>query len=293
MAYSKLYSSIVHSSLWTEPDHIRILFITLFAIADREGYVYGSRKGLLRLANVDMDQCDEHDPFEALMAPDPDSSDLLRNPENEGRRIEEVPGGFRILNFLYYRGLRNEDDRREQNKEAQRRHRSKQKSADVSHGQQMSEKSAKVSHAQPASAKLSHDKPISEAEADTEAEEEEDKEEEENARKRAHPISQKEVEDFCASIGLATSDGEAMWLLWQSQGYGKTKDWKAKIRQWKIQGYHPSQKQQALYPTKPKEPAPYYPPLPPKRIPTDEELATAQRIAKQETEALRAKLHSS
>src|SRR5580765_8360693 len=150
MAYSKLYSSIVHSSLWTEPDHIRILFITLLAIADQEGYVFGSRNGLIRLANLDPDQCAEADPFLALMEPDKDSSDLLRNPENEGRRIEAVDGGFQILNFLYYRSLRNDDDRRRTNREAQRRHR------------------AKVSQSQPRSAKVSHSQPISEAEAEAE-----------------------------------------------------------------------------------------------------------------------------
>jgi hypothetical protein len=148
MAYSKLYSSIVHSSLWTEPDHIRILFITLLAIADREGYVFGSRNGLIRLANLDPDQCAAADPFQALMDADKDSSDILRNPENEGRRIVAVAGGFQILNFLYYRSLRNEDDRREQNREAQQRFRSKRASA-------------KVSQRQPTSAEESQSKPIS------------------------------------------------------------------------------------------------------------------------------------
>jgi len=156
MSYSKLFSSLVHSSLWTEQDHVRILFITLLAIADREGYCYGSRRGLERLAMIDPDHIDDRDPWSALMSPDPDSSDLLRNPENEGRRIEEVPGGFRIINFVYYRSLRNEDDRREQNREAQRRHRAKVNQPP----------SAKVSPDQPWSAEVSQHKPISEAEAE-------------------------------------------------------------------------------------------------------------------------------
>jgi hypothetical protein len=162
MAYSKLHSSIVHSSLWTEPDHIRILFITLLAIADSEGYVFGSRNGLIRLANLDPDDCAQTDPFQALLDPDKDSSDLLRNPENEGRRIEAVPGGFRILNFLHYRGLRHDGDRRDTNREAQRRHRER-----VSQGQPAS---AKVSQGQPQSAKVSHSQPISEAEAEADTE---------------------------------------------------------------------------------------------------------------------------
>lgn len=154
MGYSKLYSSIVNSSLWGEPDHIRLLFITLLAMADREGYVYGSKRGLERAANIEYDPDCQDDPWKALMSPDKESSDLMRNPENDGRRIEEVPGGFRLLNFIYYRSLRNEDDRREQNKEAQRKHRER----------------LKVSQRQPASAKVSQHKPISDADADAEEE---------------------------------------------------------------------------------------------------------------------------
>src|SRR4030095_7019631 len=279
MAYSKLYSSIVHSSLWTEPDHIRILFITLFAIADREGYVDGSRKGLLRLANVNMDQCDEHDPFEALMAPDKDSSDLLRNPENEGRRIEEVPVGFRFLNVLYYRSLKNEEDRREQNKEAQRRHRSKQRSANVSHDKQTSanvikcHKSKHISEA--------------EAEADTEAEEKEDKEKE----KPRKPIPQIPTLDSVKAFFGGSPEADKFYDHYQSNGWrvGKNpiKDWQAAARNW-LRRLSQSHTQY-----KPTEPAPFYPKLPEKRIPTDEELAQAQRIAKEEIASLQAKLHSS
>lgn len=153
MAYSKLHSSIVNSSLWCEPDHIRLLFITLLAMCDKDGYVYGSRMGLERQAMIQWDPQEDQNPWEALMSPDPDSSDKIRAPENEGRRIEEVAGGFRLLNFEYYRGLRNDDDRREQNRIAQARFKAKQK-------------------AKPQSATVSHGKPPkahTEAEADTDA----------------------------------------------------------------------------------------------------------------------------
>lgn len=154
MAYSKLHSSIVNSSLWVEPDATRLLFITLLAMCDQDGVVYGSRGGLGRLANIDIDDQDEA--WESLMSPDPDSSDRMRAPEHEGRRVEEVPGGFRLLNFSYYRGLRNEDDRREQNRQAQAKFR---------------QKSATESNGQPASAVVSHGKPQkAHTEADTEAE---------------------------------------------------------------------------------------------------------------------------
>jgi len=124
--YSKLASSIVHSSLWSEPEHVRILFVTLLALSDHEGFVWGSRVGLERIANIHYPVTDP-DPWEVLLGPDPNSSDLLRNPKNEGRRIEEVSGGFRVLNYSYYRALRDEEVRRQQNREAQQRHRAKLK----------------------------------------------------------------------------------------------------------------------------------------------------------------------
>lgn len=135
MAYSKLHSSVVYSSLWSQRDHVRLLFITLLAVCDKDGCVYGSRSGFERLSMIDPDACEELDPWSVLLGPDSDSSDKMRAPENEGRRIEEIPGGFRLLNFAYYRGLRNDDDRREQNRLAQERFRNKNKprSATVSH----------------------------------------------------------------------------------------------------------------------------------------------------------------
>lgn len=153
MSYSKLHSSIVNSSLWCEQDAIRILFITLLAMCDRDGIVYGSRAGLARAAMIDPEKANEA--WTALLSPDPDSSDKIRAPENEGRRIEEVSGGFRLLNFEYYRGLRNDDERREQNRAAQAKFRVSQRKPE----------SAKVSHGNP---------PSSQAEAEAEAEAEAD-----------------------------------------------------------------------------------------------------------------------
>lgn len=151
----------MNSSLWTEPDSTRILFITLLAIADRRGVVNGSRQGISRIANIDHDDLD--DAWQHLLSPDPDSSDRLRNPDNEGRRIEEIPGGFKLLNYEFYRGLRNEDDRREQNRQAQDRYVKKHKP-----------QSATISHDQPRSARISLDEPPKPNSAHAEAEAEAD-----------------------------------------------------------------------------------------------------------------------
>lgn len=134
----------------------------MLAITNRQGIVLGSKNGIARIAQINPSEID--DAFNALLSADPDSSDQGRAPENQGRRIEAVPGGYRLLNYEYYRNLRNEDERREQNREAQARHRQKQT---VSTGQPQSSSvtaSQPVSHGQPRSAQA-------EAEADAEAEE--------------------------------------------------------------------------------------------------------------------------
>ena len=125
MSWTKLFSSIVTSSIWYESDPTLRLWIYFLATCDRTGTVYGSRIGIAHQACIAEDKIEEA--FGRLMGPDPNSSDRLRAPENEGRRLEEVPGGYRILNYDHYRGIRDDETRAEQNREAQARFRAKRK----------------------------------------------------------------------------------------------------------------------------------------------------------------------
>lgn len=56
--------------------------------------------------------------------------------------------------------------------------------------------------------------------------------------------SQSDIETFCSSISLPSSDGEAMFLHFEEKGWAKFKNWQAVIRKWKAFGYLPSQKTQ-------------------------------------------------
>jgi hypothetical protein len=51
---------------------------------------------------------------------------------------------------------------------------------------------------------------------------------------------------YAVEIGLTESDGEAMYDHWTANGWkngqSTSKDWKAGMRKWKAQGWHPSQK---------------------------------------------------
>ncbi len=85
----------------------RIVWITLLAMADKNGVAEGSVPGLATFARVPLKDCRRA--LEALQAPDPDS----RTAEHEGRRIEPVEGGWRLINYGKYRAKMGVEDRRE------------------------------------------------------------------------------------------------------------------------------------------------------------------------------------
>jgi hypothetical protein len=97
MGFTKLDSGIVNSSVWAEPLATRVVWVTMLAIADKNGYVPCARSGLLRASNVPIEDFDKA--ILSLESPDPDS----RTPDNQGRRVEKVDGGWIILNFPKYR----------------------------------------------------------------------------------------------------------------------------------------------------------------------------------------------
>lgn len=232
MSYSKLHSSLVNSSLWAQPDSVRILFVTMLAICDKHGYVFGSKQGIGRIANIEIGDIDYA--FSTLMLPDDDSSDLLRNPENQGKRIERIDGGWRLLNFEYYTQLRNADDRREQNRVSQAKFRESKKLTPV------------IKRHQPSPNVIAREpsKPISDVDVDADKNISEEKGEAGDLK--ARPRSQAEVEAFCLSISLPISDGTYFWNTQEAGGWTRNgkriKDWKASIRAWKAGKYMPSQK---------------------------------------------------
>ncbi len=124
--YAKLFSSILDSSLWTADPPTRILFLTMLAMADREGRIFASRSGLCRRACIPPEDFDRA--LAVLQGPDEESSDLTRNPSNGGRRIELADGGWQVLNYVYYRDLRDEDERRHDTRERVRRFRQRKRS---------------------------------------------------------------------------------------------------------------------------------------------------------------------
>jgi hypothetical protein len=95
--FTKLYSSIVFSTIWREDDKTRLVWITMLAIADENGDVKSSIPGLADAARVSISECEAA--LQKLSSPDKYS----RSKEQEGRRIVEIDGGWNIVNRNKYR----------------------------------------------------------------------------------------------------------------------------------------------------------------------------------------------
>lgn len=71
----------------------------MLAMADVDGLVPATAPGIANTAGVPLD--DTRKAIVILESPDPDS----KNPNNDGRRIERVNGGYKILNYKSYRAF--------------------------------------------------------------------------------------------------------------------------------------------------------------------------------------------
>lgn len=138
--YTKLFNSILASTIWRAPNTTRIVWITMLAMADKDGIVEGSVPGLADFARVEVEEARQA--LAELLAPDPDS----RTGDHEGRRIEVVDGtGWRLLNHGKYRAKMSEDERREYNRQKQAEWRTRKKpSNSVNDSQSQSAKSAQA-----------------------------------------------------------------------------------------------------------------------------------------------------
>lgn len=124
--YTKLFSSITASTIVSEPLATRWLWVTMLAMADQNGDVFGSVPGLARIANIELPACEAA--LDRFKAPD----EWSRTKDNEGRRIVEIDGGWRLLNHGKYRAIRDPADRREYMRDHMRAKRARQAAADYS-----------------------------------------------------------------------------------------------------------------------------------------------------------------
>ena len=230
--YTKLFNSILASTIWREDDKTRIVWITLLAMANKDGLAETSLPGLADMARVSIDDCKAA--ILKLESPD----EYSRTKDFEGRRIEPCDGGWRLLNHAKYRAKMSADERREYNRMKQQEWRAKAKSVNavstvVNDSQSLLPKSRLSAH----------------TEAEAEAEAEAGTSEVGQSLKKGK-ASQRgtldEVKLCCAKVGLPESD--AIWFFNKCEGNGwknggnPIKSWPHTIAAWKAAGYMPSQK---------------------------------------------------
>jgi hypothetical protein len=149
---------------------------------------------------------------------------LLQYAQEEGRRIilSENGRGYKIVNYLNYRDIKSDDEKREYMRQYMKRRRDKTKENDEN-----------VNSVNPCKVLLND---VTHTEAEAEA----------DTKKNKKP-SFDDTFDFCNKIGLTRTDAEYMHDKWLETGFknnGKPiKDWQAQIRNWKRMSYLPSTKQ--------------------------------------------------
>src|SRR5438552_605588 len=123
LSFAPIFNNLLDSSIWEEPYHIRILWITLLTLKGGDQVVRGyNAYKLARRANIT--------PGEAQNGLDVLSSPDKRWPDQafEGKRIEQVASeSWKILNGAQYQTQMSQILRRNYKKEKQRGYRAREK----------------------------------------------------------------------------------------------------------------------------------------------------------------------
>lgn len=121
MSYTKLFSSIVTSTIWTENSDTCKVWVTMLAVANKHGEVHAAIPGLAQIAGLTVEVVESS--IEKFLAPDKYS----RTPDDEGRRIEAIEGGWLLLNHAKYRAMASKDEEKTASAKRQQAFRARQK----------------------------------------------------------------------------------------------------------------------------------------------------------------------
>ncbi len=134
--YNKIFTKILDSSIWLESTPTRIVWLTFIAVMDEKGFApFAALGNVANRARVTLDEA--RTAIQILEGPDSESSD----PDNDGRRLERVPGGWIVLNAEKHRDLVTRAIKQAQTAERVRRHRALKRTsnADVTPSEAYSE----------------------------------------------------------------------------------------------------------------------------------------------------------
>ena len=183
--YAKLFSSLYQGTLRGCADEI-LVFTNLLAHADSTGLVDKHWRAISEETGISEERVKAA--IHNLESPDPES----RSPEEGGRRIipidEHRAWGWQVVNHGKYRSIRSEEDRREQNRIAQKKWRDKKRGiVEIQANQQDTDSNDYVSKI----SRVSRDKPKQKQKQEAYTEEEK------SARKSTGKESQ---QDWLASL---------------------------------------------------------------------------------------------
>jgi hypothetical protein len=119
--YAKLFTRILDSTVWRENNPTRLLWITMLALADRDGNVFCTIPGLADRARITLEECE----YALNRFLQPDKYSWSR--EEEGRRIKIIEGGWSIINHAKFRQMMSVEEIREKTRVRVARHRAKKK----------------------------------------------------------------------------------------------------------------------------------------------------------------------
>lgn len=123
-SWAPLWSNVVDSSLWCEPDFVIKVFITMLVKKDANHVVWGNAFNIGQWARKD-----EAEVLKALkILSSPDKRRIEPQPF-EGRRIQKCEGGWLILNADKYRAEISKLKRREYKRIKQAEYRAKEREA--------------------------------------------------------------------------------------------------------------------------------------------------------------------
>lgn len=120
--FTKLFGSILTSSIWTEDASTRLVWIAMLALKNGKHRVEASVPGLAHAARVSLEDCEKA--LAKLESPDPYS----RSQEFEGRRVRREGGGWLVLNGERWMATMSNDATRERNRKWMKNYRDRVKS---------------------------------------------------------------------------------------------------------------------------------------------------------------------
>jgi hypothetical protein len=122
--YSPIFARIVDSSLWSEPDFVVKVFITMIAKQDSDHVVRGSAYNIASWAKKT--EAEVIEALKILAAPD---TKRIEPQLFDGRRVERVNDGWLLLNGAAYQALMQAVNRRAYQRDKQREYRASKKEA--------------------------------------------------------------------------------------------------------------------------------------------------------------------